>query len=189
MLTKRCFHCKASEVDLFKCSQCKIASYCSKPCQKKNWKDHKSSCIRLSHYQVDEEEACQENLIEKKTADINLKSLFGKTYQDLQIQTYLECFSTQPNGVPTLSDSKQFPENILFMNFKTVGLSFCYENEKLSAIHFYNAGVDGYSQFPGKLPCGLKFSDTNVHVVKKLGEPSDKGGGGSIPIWITYMNR
>jgi len=39
-----CFQCGTSGVDVQKCSICLKASYCSKECQKKNWKFHKKSC-------------------------------------------------------------------------------------------------------------------------------------------------
>jgi hypothetical protein len=32
---------------MMQCSNCKAASYCSKACQKADWKDHKKSCARL----------------------------------------------------------------------------------------------------------------------------------------------
>lgn len=45
-----CFHClciHVSRVKLQKCSKCKISTYCSKKCQRKNWKIHKEVCTLL----------------------------------------------------------------------------------------------------------------------------------------------
>jgi hypothetical protein len=39
-----CYQCGTSGVDVLKCSRCKQAAFCSKECQKKNWKFHKQSC-------------------------------------------------------------------------------------------------------------------------------------------------
>eukprot|EP00550_Attheya_septentrionalis_P001896 CAMPEP_0198285104 /NCGR_PEP_ID=MMETSP1449-20131203/4418_1 /TAXON_ID=420275 /ORGANISM="Attheya septentrionalis, Strain CCMP2084" /LENGTH=245 /DNA_ID=CAMNT_0043982367 /DNA_START=234 /DNA_END=971 /DNA_ORIENTATION=- len=41
---RRCEFCKKEGVHLMKCSQCKVADYCSKTCQKSAWKSHKVMC-------------------------------------------------------------------------------------------------------------------------------------------------
>lgn len=42
-----CFHCgkEGRSPPLRRCSQCEIAYYCSKTCQKGHWKKHKDACI------------------------------------------------------------------------------------------------------------------------------------------------
>ena len=42
-----CFHCgkEGRSPPLRRCSQCEIAYYCSKTCQKGHWKQHKAACI------------------------------------------------------------------------------------------------------------------------------------------------
>jgi parallel beta-helix repeat protein len=44
---KLCYYCKKSEKILKKCSRCFTAQYCSKQCQKSDWKSHKDICDRL----------------------------------------------------------------------------------------------------------------------------------------------
>lgn len=39
-----CKNCKGREKKMMVCGQCKQAFYCSKECQKKDWKQHKKSC-------------------------------------------------------------------------------------------------------------------------------------------------
>lgn len=39
-----CDNCYRKDIDLFKCFACKEAYYCSKECQKKDWKNHKKEC-------------------------------------------------------------------------------------------------------------------------------------------------
>ena len=43
----RCFLCQKEgrSPPLRKCSQCEVAYYCSKSCQRSHWKKHKSACI------------------------------------------------------------------------------------------------------------------------------------------------
>ena len=41
----RCFLCGEEGTKLKKCSQCEIAYYCSKTCQRGHWKKHKVACI------------------------------------------------------------------------------------------------------------------------------------------------
>ena len=42
-----CFHCgkEGRSPPLRRCSQCEIAYYCSKTCQRGHWKQHKAACI------------------------------------------------------------------------------------------------------------------------------------------------
>ncbi|KAF8878364.1 hypothetical protein CPB84DRAFT_1688354, partial [Gymnopilus junonius] len=40
-----CMTCgKDAQSDLKVCSGCKVAKYCSKQCQKEDWKNHKKEC-------------------------------------------------------------------------------------------------------------------------------------------------
>ena len=44
----RCDHCFQPHEQLKRCGGCRMLAYCSVPCQKKNWKTHKSVCILIS---------------------------------------------------------------------------------------------------------------------------------------------
>ncbi|XP_063092837.1 histone-lysine N-methyltransferase SMYD3 isoform X4 [Cavia porcellus] len=39
-----CDHCLLGKEKLMRCSQCRVAKYCSAKCQKKAWQDHKQEC-------------------------------------------------------------------------------------------------------------------------------------------------
>ena len=43
--THRCFHCQTEGTEMMRCTQCKRAWYCGRPCQKKHWKQHKRACV------------------------------------------------------------------------------------------------------------------------------------------------
>ncbi|OTA92124.1 hypothetical protein M434DRAFT_32124 [Hypoxylon sp. CO27-5] len=44
MVSKICFNCGAKGVELQKCTQCKMAQYCNKTCQREDWSIHKRVC-------------------------------------------------------------------------------------------------------------------------------------------------
>lgn len=39
--------CPCGQPGTMKCGQCKVARYCSKPCQQHGWPEHKPQCIRI----------------------------------------------------------------------------------------------------------------------------------------------
>jgi len=41
---KICNYCHNENIELFKCASCKCVYYCSKKCQKQDWKEHKEHC-------------------------------------------------------------------------------------------------------------------------------------------------
>jgi len=41
---KSCNYCRNENTELFKCGNCKCIYYCSKKCQKEDWKFHKNNC-------------------------------------------------------------------------------------------------------------------------------------------------
>lgn len=44
VMLDECHICKKTDVKLLKCGACGIVQYCSKECQKSDWKDHKVTC-------------------------------------------------------------------------------------------------------------------------------------------------
>ncbi len=63
----------------------------------------------------------------------------------------------------------------------------------VSCIHLYPQGKDGYEEYDGALPGGVAFRDKMKSVLKKMGEPKKRGGGGysdllqkNTPAWLKY---
>lgn len=84
--------------------------------------------------------------------------------------------------------SKKTLGTTTFVNWQHLGLSFAYEKGALECIHVYNDSVDGYAKYPWVLGAELDMADTNRDVVRRLGEPAEKGGGAAVQqrIWICY---
>jgi hypothetical protein len=75
-----------------------------------------------------------------------------------------------------------------YLNWKELGISVVVENSIVDAIHLYNNRVDGFSKYAGLIHPDLDINDTNADVVRRLGEPTKKGGGAGTQsaIWISY---
>lgn len=77
-----------------------------------------------------------------------------------------------------------------YLSCKPLGLSLRLKPASSGCVDvafIYNEGVDGFSAYSsGPLPAGLEWSHTNRDVVKRLGEPSDRFGGGRQAVGISY---
>merc|ERR1711879_912791 len=73
-----------------------------------------------------------------------------------------------------------------YLSCKALGLSVrlspAGDNGRVDVVFLYNEGVDGFSAYRGPLPQSLQWADVSRDVVARLGEPSDKYGGGRVPV-------
>lgn len=77
----------------------------------------------------------------------------------------------------------------VYHNFKDLGVSLCYEGSVLQAAHLYN-GTHGYSTYQGELGHGIRLQMCGAEIVKLLGEPDGKmGGGKGGPISLVYKDK
>jgi hypothetical protein len=67
------------------------------------------------------------------------------------------------------------------------GISFCFKNNILDSIFYYNEKVEKYNKYKGKLPYNLNFDLKNINIVEYLGDTKKKGGG-KYPIFLCYPN-
>jgi len=89
-------------------------------------------------------------------------------------------------GKPT--STKSFQNGYIeYENYEDIGLSLEYSNERVDCVHVYNETKTEFTPFRGgALPFGIDFAkDTAKDVVRKLGEPTSKGGTG-VQIFIVY---
>lgn len=85
-MTKQCRTCGATDVQktLFRCSRCQHIFYCSKECQKANWKAHKEQCTDVANSRVRVEKLKQEGspLAQKEADWVEWRNLshYANTY-------------------------------------------------------------------------------------------------------------
>ena len=80
-----------------------------------------------------------------------------------------------------------------YYSFRRSGISLLFDEESvLKSIFLYPAGRDGFGEYGGELPGGVGFRDLSQDVVRMLGTPTARGGGGKsaiydvVPKWLRY---
>jgi hypothetical protein len=106
-----------------------------------------------------------------------LKALLGKVEESEEMAAFRRGLKDPPK-VSRFSD-------IYYHEWKDHGLAFLFDKKgALTTIFLYADGADGYKQYRGQLPEGLRFSDTREDVENKLGEPEKLD-----PAWDVYLKR
>jgi hypothetical protein len=81
---------------------------------------------------------------------------------------------------------KEMP-GYVYLNYFDIGISFCFKQNKLECVYFYNDCINGYKQFKDALPIDLNWKLFNKDIVEKFGDSKVKGGGPRASnIWIAY---
>ena len=117
-----------------------------------------------------------------------VSSLLGKSKSDARatVGKELRGGGGGEKGKPT--STKSFQNGYIeYENYEDIGLSLEYLNERVDCAHVYNETKTEFTPFRGgALPFGIDFAkDTAKDVVRKLGEPTSKGGTG-VQIFIVY---
>ncbi len=81
-------------------------------------------------------------------------------------------------------------DDSFYYSYKSLGLSlrFVKPTSTLAAIFLYRGLADGFWEFGGTLPAGLRWSSTRAEVEKKLGRPSKEGGGRYLRYYSRYAS-
>jgi hypothetical protein len=80
-------------------------------------------------------------------------------------------------------------DDCYFHSWKDRGVSLRFEKDAVKAVFLFADKADGFKEYRGELPEGLKFSDTRGDVEKKLGAAKESGGNGVISFWVTYPEK
>ena len=63
----------------------------------------------------------------------------------------------------------------------------------LIAFHLHREGHEGYAGYPEQLPNSIAFNDPEVEILRKMGQPTERGGGNILPVlkrpvpyWLRY---
>jgi hypothetical protein len=60
---------------------------------------------------------------------------------------------------------------------------------RVRTVFLYPQGADGFQAYTGRMPFGLRWSDTRADIEARLGAPDQIGGTGSINVWTSYKSR
>ncbi|XP_059065506.1 uncharacterized protein LOC131857266 [Cryptomeria japonica] len=102
--------------------------------------------------------------------------------------------TSQGRGINPTPEIKAYPAlhkraACEYHNYKPLGMSFCFEDSILQAIHVYN-GIHGFSVCKAELPLGIRLNMDGQEIVTILGEPDDKmGGAHGGPISLAYKDK
>lgn len=116
---------------------------------------------------------------------MNLQNLLLLPLGDTKITEFLKTLDPQHEKYKEIKTFK----DCIFHNYKPLGISFQYLQKDtkwvLDSIFLYNENEFQYKKYKGPIPHDIKFSNNNVDIVKRFGEPEKKGGK-TIPVWISY---
>jgi len=106
----RCFKCYAKHHlnNLGRCGKCRVAQYCSKSCQKRDWPDHKLHCEDLKDYVVQENEKIRLLSLERPLSFGQIKDRKREISRwvestpfpdERQVKTWLDCLLDEDEGL------------------------------------------------------------------------------------------
>lgn len=117
--------------------------------------------------------------------DPEIRNFFGQQVSNIEHDEYYGSLSFKPEGVEVVfkeapwvlpSDEVTDPKELF-----------------LVAFHLHREGHDEYAGYSGHLPNGVVMGDTEAEVLRKMGQPSQRGGGNMMPVvnrpvarWLRY---
>jgi hypothetical protein len=107
----------------------------------------------------------------------DLVDLIGKGYDDPQVNALIR--SCGPGTDPHRSGNVHCYSGGFELTLGGAGLT-------VTTVTLYAAERDGFSEYPGKLPRGLSWSDSYYEIIDKLGEPDARIGGYGVTVGLQY---
>jgi hypothetical protein len=126
------------------------------------------------------------SLLGRSENDPVVRNFFGHEISNIDHDEYYGSLEFKPEGV-----------GIVFKEAPWVVPSEKITDPKelyVVAFHFYCEGLEGFTEYSGQLPNGVRFGDSEAELLFKMGEPVKKGGGNispvlkkTIPYWFWFM--
>ena len=125
-------------------------------------------------------------LLRRSENDQEVKSFFGSEMSNIERDEYYGTLEFKPEGV-----------DVVFQEAPWIVPSEEITDPKelyLAAFHLHREGYEGYAGYPGQMPNGVALGDSEAEILRKLGQPLKRGGGGMsavmkkrpIPHWFLY---
>jgi len=95
-----------------------------------------------------------------------------------------------PHSIDIMTfETKSFEEGSTkfsyYFDYK-VGISIGFKDNSINSVFLYSQYDKKFQKWAHSLPYGFHFDMNNVDIVSFLGEPSQKSGGKTIPICLSY---
>jgi hypothetical protein len=124
-------------------------------------------------------------LLGRSENDPEVRNFFGRQMSNIERDEYYGMLEFRADGV-----------DVVFKEAPWVVSSERITDPKelyLAAFHLYREGHHHFFEYTGNLPNGIVFGDPEAEVLRKLGQPLRRGGGGAssvtngpIPRWLWF---
>lgn len=125
------------------------------------------------------------NLLRRSQNDPEVREYFGRHMLNIEHNEYYGFLEFKPHGVSVVFQEAPW----VLPAGKVIDLKELF----LAAFHLHRKDHEGYDEYAGQLPKGITLGDSEAEVLKKMGQPSQRGGGNISPIlkqpvayWLRY---
>jgi len=125
------------------------------------------------------------SLLRRSENDPQIRDFLGRQLSNIERNEYYGFLEFKPYGVAVVFNEAPWvisPKDI-------VDPKELY----LIAFHLYRNGHEGYLGYAARLPHGVVMGDSEADVLRKMGQPSQRGGGNMMPVvnrpvaqWLRY---
>jgi hypothetical protein len=125
-------------------------------------------------------------LLRRSENDREIRNFFGPAMSSIKRDEYYGSLEFKPEGVEAVF--REAPWVLPAAEIADPKMLY------LSAFHMHRDGHEGYSGYSGQLPNGVALGDTEVELIRKMGQPAVTGGGAMstvlkrpVPRWLRYL--
>jgi hypothetical protein len=124
-------------------------------------------------------------LLRRSENDPHIRDFLGRQLSSIERNEYYGFLEFKPYGVAVV-----FNEAPWVISHKDI---VDPKELYLVAFHLYREGHEGYAGYSERLPHGVVMGDSEADVLRKMGQPSQRGGGNMMPVvnrpvakWLRY---